>query len=269
MFAWLEKGSERSRKTFTAWKLRKTYRSKLLRIHAHGGGVADRQSKIPGFSQEKLSSLTVLCAGASGLGSAIGESLVRTGVGRLVLCDEDTVEPSNLNRQKFYKRDIWKNKALRIARNLAREGFLGTEVIGIALNVMDAIRSGLVPEFDAIISGIDDEPAREEIAEFALARRVPLITTAVSSDGDGGYVHTQKPDEACWGCAFPRERRIRDDLENYRKPCPGTPAIKDILVVVSGAAVYALDTLFMDRPMAWNYREFHLAGFMPDTVVLI
>lgn len=257
------------KKMFTDWKLKKTYRTKLLKVAAHGGGVADRQSKIPGFSQEKLSSLTVLCAGAGGLATAIGESLVRKGVGRLVLCDEDTVEPSNLNRQKFYKRDIWKNKALRLARNLAQEGFLGTEVIGIAFNFMDAIQSGLVPEFDSIMSAIDDDLAREQIAEYALAHDIPLTTVAVSRDGDGGYVHKQRPGESCWGCVFPRERRLRDDLENYRAPCPGTPAIKDILMVVSGAAVYALDTLFMDRPISWNYREFHLAGYMPDTVTYI
>lgn len=248
---------------YTSWRLRKTYKRKPLRISAHGGGVADRQSKIPGFSQHILSSLTVLCAGAGGLGSHIGESLVRKGVRHLYISDQDTVEPSNLNRQKFYKNDIWKNKGLRLARNLSKESFLGTQVTGIALNFMEAIRSGLVPQFDCIVSGIDDELAREEIAEYALISRVPLITTAVSENGDNGYVHIQKPGEACWGCAFPQERKLRDDL-NYRAPCPGTPAIKDILMVVGGAAVYALDCIFMDRPISWNYREFHLSGFMPD-----
>ncbi len=254
---------------FTAWRLRKTYKSKMLRVHAHGGGVADRQSKIPGFCQEILSGLTVLQIGAGGLGSHVGEALVRKGIGRLILVDGDTVEPSNLNRQKFYRRDVWKNKALRLARNLSNEGFLGTEVIGVGLNFMEAIRSGLVPKFDAIISGIDSELDREIIAEFALECEVPLITTAVSLDGDGGYVQAQKLGEACWGCAFPRDKRIQHDLDNYREPCPASPAIKDILMLVSGAAVYALDTLFMDRPISWNYREFHLAGFMPDTVTHI
>jgi len=32
------------------------------------------------------------------------------------------------------------------------------------------------------------------------------------------------------------------------------------------AGSYARDTLFMDRPIAWNYREFHLVGFMLDVV---
>jgi len=102
---------------FTAWKQKKTYKSERLQIRAHGGGVADRQSKILGFSQNVLSNLTVMCAGAGGLGSAIGESLARKGVGHIVLCDEDTVEPSNLNRQKFYRRDIWKNKGLCLSKN--------------------------------------------------------------------------------------------------------------------------------------------------------
>ncbi|HUT60687.1 MAG TPA: ThiF family adenylyltransferase [Phycisphaerae bacterium] len=251
---------------FTTWKLKKTFKSRPLRVRAHGGGVADRQSKIPGFSQEALSRLTALCAGAGGLVSHIGEGLVRKGVGRLILCDEDTVEPSNLNRQKFYKCDLWKNKAIRLSRNLSVESFLGTVVTGIGLNFMEAVESGLVGRCDCIVSGIDDELAREAIAEYSLVAGIPLITTAVSGNGDSGYVHVQKPGEACWRCAFPRERKLRDDLANYRAPCPGTPAIKDILMLVSGAVVYALDALFMDRPIAWNYREFHLAGFMPDVV---
>jgi molybdopterin/thiamine biosynthesis adenylyltransferase len=253
----------------TSWRVKRTYRSKVLNVRAHGGGVSDRQSKIPGFSQEKLSSLRVLGIGAGGLMSAIGESLARKGVGHLIVCDEDTVEPSNLNRQKFYARDVWKNKALRLARNLAAESFLGTKFTGIALNFGEAIESGHVPPFDCMISGIDDDVAREAIAEYALLNKRPLITTAVSEDGDGGYVQVQKPGEACWGCVFPRKKRLREDLDNYRTPCPGTPAIKDILMVVAGAAVYALDCLFMDRPISWNYREFHLAGYMPDVVARI
>ncbi len=245
---------------------KKTYRRKPLRVRCHGGGVSNRQEKIPGFSQAALSRTTVLAAGGGGLMSAACEGLVRKGIGHLVLCDPDTVEPSNLNRQKFYKRDLWKNKAVRLARNLADEAFLGTRVTGIGLKVMEAVRADEVPPADVIISGVDDELAREELAEYALKGGIPLVTMAVSTNGDNGYVQIQKPGEACWGCAFPRERRLRDDLANYRAPCPGTPAIKDILMLVGGAATYAVDTLLMDRPVAWNYREFHLAGFMPDVV---
>jgi len=249
---------------FTSWNLKKVFSGEHLRVRSHGGDVDDRQSRIPGFCQKTLSSLTILAAGAGGLMSAIGEALARKGIGHLIITDEDRVEPSNLNRQKFYKRDIYKNKAHCLARNLAKESFLGSKVTGIALNFMGAVRSGLIAEYDGILCGIDDELAREEIAEYALTEQKPLITTAVSLDGDGGYVHVYKPGGGCWGCAFPRERRLRDDLANYRTPCGHSAAVKDILNVVSGAVVYALDCIFMERPIAWNYREFHLAGYMPD-----
>ena len=242
----------------------RTFRGTILRVPTHAADVADRQRKIPGFRQDVLSKQKVGCAGAGGIISGIGECLARKGVGNLILCDADSVEPSNLNRQRFFKRDLWKNKGVCLARNLAAESFLGSAVIGIPMNFMEAVAGNLLEDVSCIVSGVDNDLAREEIAEYALAARVPLITAAVSADGDGGYVHIQKPGEACWGCAFPRSKKLRDDLEHYRAPCPGSPAVKDILMMVSGAAVYALDTLFMARPISWNYREFHLAGFMPD-----
>src|SRR4030095_2256871 len=100
-----------------------TYRTKQL------PGVEDRQQKLKGFNQEALANARVILIGAGGLGGEIGEALVRKGVGTIVLFDHDLVEPSNLNRQRFYKNDLGKPKAHRLARNLAKEGFLGSTLI--------------------------------------------------------------------------------------------------------------------------------------------
>jgi molybdopterin/thiamine biosynthesis adenylyltransferase len=245
-----------------------TFRNEPLNVMAHGGGVADRQARIVGFSQAVLSSVTIVAAGAGGMMSAIGEGLARKGVGHLILCDDDTVHPSNLNRQMFYQGDLWRNKAISLARNLADQSFLGTRVSGVPMKIMPAIRSGVIGRHDCLVSAIDDELAREDLALYALDAGTPLVTMGIGTDGDGGYVHIQKPGNACWGCAFPRACRLRAD-RSYRAPCPGTPAIKDILTLVAGAALYAIDTLFMPRPIGWNYREFHLAGFMPDVMTTI
>jgi hypothetical protein len=49
-------------------------------------------------------------------------------------------------------------------------------------------------------------------------------------------------------------------------PCPGTPAIADILQVVGGLAVYAIDSLLMRRTRHWNYRRISLSdGFQDGT----
>src|SRR5438128_2078052 len=84
-------------------------------------GAEDRQRKIPGFDQEIFSKSSVLCIGAGGIISQIAPTLVRKGIGRVTLLDDDIVEPSNLNRQRFYIKDVGKNKALSLAENLQPE----------------------------------------------------------------------------------------------------------------------------------------------------
>lgn len=61
-----------------------------------------RQMMIPGWGQEAQRALkesSVFVAGAGGLGSAVSIYLAVAGVGRLVVCDLDRVDLSNLNRQ--------------------------------------------------------------------------------------------------------------------------------------------------------------------------
>src|SRR5687767_13514685 len=90
----------------------------------------DRQSKVPGFVQARISAARVLCIGAGGLISFIAPTLARKGVGGLSLLDYDAVEISNLNRQRFYEHDIGRNKALALAVNLQRECIYSTDIRG-------------------------------------------------------------------------------------------------------------------------------------------
>ncbi len=83
--------------------------------------VTDRQERVPGFEQGKLSNLKVTMIGAGGLGGEIGEGLIRKGLGWLNILDGDEVELSNLCRQKFYEEDLYRNKAWCLAKNLRRE----------------------------------------------------------------------------------------------------------------------------------------------------
>ena len=64
--------------------------------------ATDRQQRIPGFDQEVFSRSRILCIGAGGIVSQIAPTLVRKGIGRISLLDDDLVEASNLNRQRFY-----------------------------------------------------------------------------------------------------------------------------------------------------------------------
>src|SRR2546425_13202302 len=84
-------------------------------------GATDRQQLVAGFDQEVYSKSSVLCIGAGGLVSQIAPTLVRKGIGALTVVDDDIVEPSNLNRQRFYYKDLGHNKAFALAENLVTE----------------------------------------------------------------------------------------------------------------------------------------------------
>ena len=64
---------------------------------------------VPG-TREHLLHKKVGIAGCGGLGSNIAVSLVRAGIGELIIADYDCVELSNLNRQYFFLEDVGKMK---------------------------------------------------------------------------------------------------------------------------------------------------------------
>jgi sulfur carrier protein ThiS adenylyltransferase len=61
---------------------------------------------------------TVGIAGLGGLGSQVAIALARIGIGTLVLADYDIVEPSNLNRQQYFVRQIGMPKVDSMRENL-------------------------------------------------------------------------------------------------------------------------------------------------------
>jgi molybdopterin/thiamine biosynthesis adenylyltransferase len=226
-------------------------------------GAEDRQSKIPGFDQKVFSKSRVLCIGAGGIVSQIAPTLVRKGIGRITLLDDDIVETSNLNRQRFYIEDVGENKALALARNLLSECIVETEIQGIPLRLEEAMARNIDLSCDVAVCGVDNNPARVAASRYYRAGRVPVIFAAVSRDGDHGFVFVQEKVGPCIGCLFP------DMADDDRYPCPGTPAIADILQIVGALAVYSLDTLLMKRHRCWNYRRISLADGALDGASIV
>ena len=57
---------------------------------------------IGAVGQEGIKQASVLIIGCGALGTSISETLVRAGVGKLIIADRDYVEPSNLQRQQLF-----------------------------------------------------------------------------------------------------------------------------------------------------------------------
>jgi len=226
-------------------------------------GAEDRQKRISGFEQERLTASRVVCIGAGGIVSQIAPTLARKGVGELVLVDDDLVEITNLNRQRFYERDVGCNKAIALAQNLQRECIVETIIHAHPFRLEEAVARSLDLSCKVAICGVDNNPARVFASRYYHHLGVPVIFTAVSINGDHGYVYVQEPGGACLGCLFP------DMVNDDRYPCPGTPAIADILQAVGALAVYAVDTLLMPRLRTWNYRRIGLSSAAHDGAAMI
>ena len=226
-------------------------------------GAEDRQKTIPGFDQETFSNSHVLCIGAGGIISQIAPALCRKGIGRVTVLDDDIVEVSNLNRQRFYKDDIGKHKATSLAVNLKRECIVATEIRGIPLRLQEAVARRVDLSCDVAICGVDNNPARVAASRYFRAKGIAVVFAAVSLDCDHGYVFVQDKAGPCIGCMFP------DMANDDRYPCPGTPAIGDILQAVGALAVYAVDAVLTKRRRMWNYRTTYLSDGTFDASMVI
>lgn len=130
---------------------------------------------------EELGRMSIAVVGCSGTGSPVIEQLVRYGVGRLVLVDDDLVEVRNLNRilntcRRDAKRKRSKVEALAAA--IKRIG-LGTKVEVVRANLWtaDAIRK--VAECDAVFGCVDSIDGRLLLNTLATYYMLPYFDLGV------------------------------------------------------------------------------------------
>lgn len=221
--------------------------------------VTDRQERIKGFDQSVMDDLKVLQVGAGGLGGEIAQGLLRKGVGSIVISDEDTVELSNLSRQFFYEGDLYKNKAISLAKNLVKEGVNGTLITAYPSVIQRVIEEGTDVSSDIVICAPDNDEARTYISKY-FYDTTPVIFTGLDLSANTGYVFIQEPGKACFGCALPNA------VNNEREPCPNSPAVIDLVKIISGLVLFSIDSTVMERKRNWNFRQIFMGGFVPETL---
>lgn len=127
---------------------------------------------------DKLKTKTVAVFGIGGVGSYTVEALVRSGIGRIILVDNDVVTESNLNRQLIAtvstigrrKVDVAKERALSINPNIKVDCF---NVFVLPDNTGDIP----ILECDYIVDAIDTVSAKLFLAEFAYKNNIPIISS--------------------------------------------------------------------------------------------
>jgi molybdopterin/thiamine biosynthesis adenylyltransferase len=213
--------------------------------------VFDRQERLNGWNQKKIAGARIGIIGAGGLGGLYVKNLARLGIGEMIICDSDFIEPSNLSRQLFYNDQIGMNKALALQKNLLRECTFSTRIKAVPLDFQD-IRNDY-RKADILVCLVDNDKTRYDVSDFGLKTDKPVLFSAVSEDMRLGYVFVQEKDGPCFNCIYPRENESKKNKCRY-------PAVIYIHTAVIGITVYATICNILGWKMPWNFFNFSLVS---------
>ena len=140
-----------------------------------------------GVSRLKKSSVMVF--GVGGVGSHCIEALARSGVGKLILVDNDVVSMTNINRQSIaYHSTVGKYKT-EIMRDRIKDICPEIEVVTYETFVLpENIDTLFTEKVDYIIDAIDTVTAKLVLVEMAKEKNIPII----SSMGTGNKLHPER-----------------------------------------------------------------------------
>ncbi len=127
---------------------------------------------------EKLKNTTVLIIGLGGVGSFALESLVRNGIGKVIIVDNDIVDITNLNRQIMtlqsnvgeFKTDVWEKRILEINPNCI--------VKKVAKFITkDNINELFCENIDYIVDACDTIEVKQELIRQSKVQNIKLISS--------------------------------------------------------------------------------------------
>lgn len=154
--------------------------------------------------QELIANSRVLLIGCGALGTSISETLVRAGVGSLVIADRDYVEPSNLQRQQlFTEQDAREGTPKVVAAKRQLQQIRSNVNIQIVLNHIDGpLIEELVKGVDLILDATDNFETRLLMNDISWKTGIPWIYGACvgSLSTTFSFIPGKSP---CFRCLLP------------------------------------------------------------------
>ncbi len=165
--------------------------------------------------QNRLLSSHALIIGLGGLGSAAAMYLASSGVGTLTLCDFDTVDLSNLQRQIIHDHNSIHNKKVKSAQN--RLNNLNPD---IHINTIDHKLDPLelekqIAASDIVLDASDNFATRYLINKASVSTNTPLVSAAaIRYQGQLTTLLPQHKNSPCYHCLYPNSNNTQNDTES-------------------------------------------------------
>ncbi len=161
--------------------------------------------------QERLLNATVLIIGLGGLGSPVAMYLAAAGIGHLILCDFDSVDLSNLQRQIIHStQDIGKPKV-----DSARDSLLALnpqiKVTPLYKQLDEESLTKQIANVDIVLDCTDNLPTRFAINQACVQTKTPLISGAATRmEGQLSVFKGYLPNSPCYRCLYPSDEILSE-----------------------------------------------------------
>ncbi len=164
--------------------------------------VFDRQKRIQGWNQGKVSTARILVVGGGALGNEVVKLLLQLGAYNITIVDHDTIVKANLNRCIFFTQKDAEEKALK-AEVLAREAKKTNPDASVKpiTKMIELVGEDFFGNFDFAFGCLDNLAARMHLNAQAYGK-MPFIDGGIN--GFNGRVQTIKSPSPCLECGFSR-----------------------------------------------------------------
>jgi len=161
--------------------------------------------------QQKLLGAHALIIGAGGLGCPAALFLAASGVGKLTLCDGDTVDMTNLQRQILHRTSSVGQLKVESAREALAE--INPEVQVVALNERadEARLLELVEHADVVLDCSDNFATRYALNRVCVQLKKPLVSGAATRfDGQVTVFDLRDARNPCYHCLYPEQAEAEE-----------------------------------------------------------
>lgn len=175
----------------------------------------DRLELLIGDKINVLKYKTVLLIGLGGVGGYAFESLLRSGIGTIIIVDSDTFDVTNLNRQILSTKNTINKYKVDVAEERKNEINKETKIIKIKEFITkDNIDILFKNKIDFVIDAIDTIKTKEEIIKTCLKKKIKFISVM----GTGGKMDATKLEilDLSKTTYDPVAKKIRNDFKKEK-----------------------------------------------------
>jgi len=215
--------------------------------------------------QERLLAARALVVGAGGLGSPAAMYLASAGLGTIVLCDGDTVDLTNLQRQILHHTASFGRPKAQSGRDTLALVNPEANVIALEQRLEGAALEEQVEAADVVLDCSDNFATRHAINRACVKHRKPLVSgAAIRFDGQVSVFDLRAAKNPCYNCLFPEGQEaeeVRCAVMGVFAPLTGiigTTQAAEALKLVAGCGESLSGRLLLLDGLAMEWRSISL-----------